>query len=217
MAAAFRDRTDAGRRLASLLRSYAGNPEAIVLALPRGGVPVGFEVARALDLPLDVFIVRKIGVPGHEELAMGAIASGNVLVLNEEVIQHLHIPQAMIDAVAARESQEMARRERAYRDDAPPPSLTGRVAILVDDGLATGSSMKAAVRALRQQNASRIVVAVPVAPKIVVDDFRALADEIVCVETPEDFYAVSVWYDDFDQTTDREVRQLLAASHGVHS
>src|SRR5581483_1467925 len=153
MAAAFRDRIDAGQRLASLLQAYAGNPDAIVLALPRGGVPVGYEVARALNLPLDVFIVRKIGAPGHEELAMGAIASGKVLVVNDDVVRHLQISQTIIDAVAARENEELLRRERAYRGEMPPPALAGRTAILVDDGLATGSSMKAAVQALRQQNA----------------------------------------------------------------
>jgi predicted phosphoribosyltransferase len=212
MAVAFRDRIDAGRQLARLLQHYSNNPNAIVLALPRGGVPVGFEAARALELPLDVFIVRKIGVPGHEELAMGAIASGGELVLNDDVIRHLQISRGMIDAVASREMQEIARRERVYRDDLAPPRIAGRVCILVDDGLATGSTMKAAVRALRQQQAGRIVVAVPVAPDSVVEEFRTLTDEIVCVFAPEDFYAVSAWYADFAQTSDEEVRQLLAAA-----
>jgi putative phosphoribosyl transferase len=211
MPVAFRDRVDAGRQLARLLHPWVRHPQAIVLALPRGGVPVANEVARALDLPMDVFIVRKIGVPGHEELAMGAIAGGGVLVLNEDVIRHLQIARPIIDGVAAREAAEITRREQAYRGGAPAPEIAGRTAILVDDGLATGSTMKAAVRALRQQAAERIIVAVPVSPRSVVEEFRHIADEIVCVEAPEDFYAVSAWYEDFSQTTDEEVRQLLAA------
>lgn len=216
MEAGFRDRVDAGRQLAALLSRYADRPEAIVLGLPRGGVPVAFEVARALHLPLDVFIVRKLGVPGHEELAMGAIASGSVRVLNDEVIRHLRISQMVIDSVSAYEAEEIARRERVYRDDLPPPRIAGRTVILVDDGLATGSTMKAAVAALRTQGASRIVVAVPVAPGSTWREFHTIADEIVCLRMPEDFWAVSVWYEDFRQTTDDEVRDLLAAALHDH-
>lgn len=212
MKAGFRDRLDAGRQLAALLGKYAGRPDTLVLGLPRGGVPVAFQVAEALHLPLDVFIVRKLGVPGHEELAMGAIASGSVRVLNDDVIRHLRIPQTAIDMVSAYEAEEIVRRERAYRDDLPPPRIAGRTVILVDDGLATGSTMKAAVAALRKQGAARIVVAVPVAPESSFQEFREIADEMVSVRRPQDFWAVSTWYDDFVQTTDDEVRDLLAAA-----
>jgi putative phosphoribosyl transferase len=205
----FRDRHDAGQVLAERLSHYRDRGDVLVLALPRGGVPVAFEVARALDAPLDVFLVRKLGVPGHEELAMGAIATGGVLVANQEVVDMLRIGTDLIDAVARREGQELLRRERLYRGGRPPPAVQGRVIILVDDGLATGSTMEAAVKALRQQQPSRIVVAVPIAP---VDTCRALAnevDEIVCARTPEPFRAVGLWYADFSQTSDEEVRQLL--------
>jgi len=208
----FHDRIDAGRQLAALLVKYADRSDAIVLGLPRGGVPVAFEVAEALHLPLDVFIVRKIGVPGHEELAMGAIASGSVRVLNEEVIRQLRIPRDTIDAVSAYEAEEILRRERVYRDDLPPPLVAGRTVILVDDGLATGSTMKAAIAALRKRGAARIVVAVPVAPLSSCEEFRRIADEMVCVKAPEDFHAVSMWYDHFLQTTDEEVRDLMTAA-----
>jgi len=212
MEAGFQDRVDAGRQLAALLVKYADRPHAIVLGLPRGGVPVAFEVAEALHLPLDVFIVRKIGVPGHEELAMGAIASGSVRVLNEEVIRQLRIPRETIDEVSAYEAEEILRRERVYRDDLPPPRAAGRTVILVDDGLATGSTMKAAVAALRKRGAARIVVAVPVAPRSGCEEFRRIADEMVCVKAPEDFHAVSMWYEHFLQTTDEEVRDLMTAA-----
>jgi predicted phosphoribosyltransferase len=210
MATAFRDRSEAGRVLADLLQEYRGDPAALVLALPRGGVPVGYEVASQLGIPLDVFVVRKLGVPGREELAMGAIASGGVRVLNDEVVRHLAISPGIIDAVAERESLEIERREREYRGDRPRPDVRGRLVILVDDGLATGSTMKAAVSALRLQSPRWIVVAVPVAAAASREEFRFIADQVVCARAPEEFSAVSEWYDDFSQTSDREVRRLLA-------
>jgi len=206
----FRDRADAGRRLARKLAAYAGKPAVIVLALPRGGVPVGYEVARALGAPLDVFVVRKLGVPGHEELAMGAIASGNVRVLNDDVVRALRIPPDVIARVTADEQLELERREQLYRDRRPAADVRGRTAILVDDGLATGASMSAAVAALRQLRPRRIVVAVPVAAASACEAFRRLVDEVVCAMTPESFQAVGVWYNDFSQTTDDEVRALMA-------
>ncbi|HEY2586492.1 MAG TPA: phosphoribosyltransferase [Tepidisphaeraceae bacterium] len=209
MAAPFHDRADAGRALARALSAYANRPDAVVLALPRGGVPVGFEVAPALDAPLDVFLVRKLGVPGQEELAMGAIASGHVRVLNDHVVRLLNIPRDVIDAVAAREERELDRREREYRDGRPPIRVAGRTVILIDDGLATGSSMRAAVQALRQQGPREIIVAVPVAAVETCEAFRHEVDDVVCALTPEPFDAVGLWYDDFSQTTDAEVRNLL--------
>jgi predicted phosphoribosyltransferase len=205
----FRNRTEAGRALAERLAAYAGRPDVIVLALPRGGVPVAHEVARALHAPLDVFLVRKLGVPGHEELAMGAVATGGVRVLNEQVVRALRIPEAAIDAVARREEQELARRERLYRGDRPPPDVRGKTVILVDDGLATGATMLAAVRALRQQQPARVVVAVPIASRDTCELLREEAEDVVCAVTPEPFYAVGLWYEDFSQTTDAEVRDLL--------
>lgn len=205
----FKDRREAGRVLANRLTAYAGRPDVLVLALPRGGVPVAFEVAEALDAPLDVFLVRKLGLPGQEELAMGAIASGGVRVLNDYVVQALQIPKEVIDAIAAREQDELERRERAYRGNRPPPDVRGRTVILVDDGLATGATMRAAVAALRQERAGRIVVAVPVASPDVCAELGREVDEIVCLETPEPFYAVGYWYQDFSPTTDEEVRDLL--------
>jgi predicted phosphoribosyltransferase len=195
--------------LAGRLLKYANRPDVLVLALPRGGVPVAFEVARALHAPLDVFLVRKLGVPGHEELAMGAIASGGVRVLNDEVVRVLHIPDEEIDAVAAEEERELERREQAYRDGRPAPDARGRIAILIDDGLATGSTMRAAVAALRQQGPARIVVAVPVGAAETCAELQEEADEAVCARTPEPFYAVGLWYEDFAQTTDEEVHELL--------
>lgn len=206
----FRDRTHAGRRLASALRRYADRPDVIVLALPRGGVPVGFEVARELHVPLDVFVVRKIGLPWHEELAMGAIASGGVRMLDEELIEQLGIAADDVARITARESAELERRERLYRGARPFPRLAGQTIILVDDGLATGASMRAAVAALRQEHPARIIVAVPVAAPPTCAAFREIADEIVCAETPEPFTAVGLWYDDFSQTSDAEVHELLA-------
>lgn len=205
----FHDRTEAGRRLAGELAEYAGKPGVLVLALPRGGVPVAYEVARALDAPLDVFLVRKLGVPGHEELAMGAIATGGVRVLNDSVIDMLHVPDRVIDAVAEKEQRELARREVEYRGDRPAPEVRGRTVILVDDGLATGSTMRAAAEALKHEGAERLIVAVPVAPAEACQSFRSEVDEIVCAVTPEPFYGVGMWYDDFSQTTDEEVRALL--------
>jgi putative phosphoribosyl transferase len=211
----FRDRADAGRRLAAALTAYAGRPDVLVLALPRGGVPVGHEVARALGAPLDVFIVRKLGVPGREELAMGAIASGAAPVLNEEVIRNLAIPDHIIDAVAEKERQELARRERAYREDRPAPDVRGRTVVLVDDGLATGSTMRAAVAALRKLDPARIVAAVPVGSADICAELGRLADEMVCVSMPEPLQAVGLWYADFSQTTDEEVRVLLDLDRGL--
>jgi putative phosphoribosyl transferase len=210
MARRFRDRADAGRRLASELVAYRDRPDVLVLALPRGGVPVGYEVARALGVPLDVFVVRKLGVPDQPELAMGAIASGGVRVLNPEIVRGLRIPDSVIDAVAGREEQELARRERAYRGDRPPLDVRGRTVILIDDGLATGATMRAAALALRQRGPARIVVAVPTAAEETCRALRGEVDEVVCGETPEPFVAVGHWYDDFSQTSDDDVRALLA-------
>jgi putative phosphoribosyl transferase len=205
----FRDRTEAGRLLAAELSRYAHRPDVLVLGLPRGGVPVAYEVAQALEAPLDVFVVRKLGLPGQEELAVGAIASGGARVLNEEVVKALEISNEVIDSIATQEQAELERRERVYRGDRPWPEVRGRVVILVDDGLATGSTMRAAVAALRRQQPARIVVAVPVAAPETCEEFRAIADEIVCLDTPEPFYAVGLWYRDFGQTTDEQVRSLL--------
>jgi predicted phosphoribosyltransferase len=187
-----------------------GRDGVIVLGLPRGGVPVAFEAAKALGAPLDVFLVRKLGVPGHDELAMGAIASGGVRVLNDSVVGSLAIPEAALEEVTARERKELERRERAYRGGRSGPALGGRRIILVDDGLATGATMRAAVKALRAHEPARIVVAVPTAPPDAIDDLREEADEVVCLHTPAPFYGVGGSYDDFSQTSDEEVRELLA-------
>src|SRR3954467_14388492 len=188
----FRDRHEAGRQLAEKLAPYANRPDVLVLALPRGGVPVAYEVARALGAPLDVFVVRKLGVPGYEELAMGAVATGGVRVLNDQIVNRLGIPQHIIDAVATREQQELARRERLYRGGRPPPDVRGRTVILVDDGLATGATMRAAVMALRQLRPARLVVAVPTAAPETCEALRAEVDEVICAITPEPFYAVGL-------------------------
>jgi erythromycin esterase-like protein/predicted phosphoribosyltransferase len=206
----FRDRNEAGRLLAKKLTAYANRPDVLVLALPRGGVPVAYEIARALGAPLDVFVVRKLGIPGYEELAMGAVATGGVRVLNDQIVQRLGIPKYVIDAVAAREEQELARRERLYRGGRPPPDVRGRTVILVDDGLATGATMRAAVMALRQLQPARIVVAIPTGSPDTCEELRSEVDEVVCAITPEPFLAVGHWYEDFSQTTDEEVRDLLA-------
>ena len=205
----FRNRVDAGRQLAAKLAEYAGRSDVLVLALPRGGVPVAFEVAASLGAPLDLFVVRKLGTPGHRELAMGAIASGGVRVLNEDVVRWYGIKAGDIDRVAQEEQRELARRESAYREGREPLPIEGRVVILVDDGLATGSTMRAAVMAVKQRSPSRVVVAVPVGARHTCDELSATADEVVCALTPEAFSAVGQWYVDFDQITDDEVRRLL--------
>jgi predicted phosphoribosyltransferase len=206
----FRNRAEAGRQLAEALQDYAGRDDVVVLALPRGGVPVGFEVARALRAPLDVFLVRKLGVPGHEELAMGAVASGGVRVLNEELVRRLGLTAQELEEIVAREEAELERREAAYRGDRPRPDVRGKVAILVDDGLATGATMRAAVEALRREGPAKLVVAVPTGAAESCEDLRPLVDELVCLTTPQPFYAVGLWYDDFTPTTDDEVSELLA-------
>ena len=210
MEGAFPDRAEAGRVLGVKLSKYAGGNDVIVLGLPRGGVPVAYEVARALRVPLDVFIVRKLGVPGFEELAVGAIASGGVRVLNEEVANALPNRDEIIEAVTQRESAELERREREYRDGRPAPELQGKTVILIDDGLATGATMRAAVKALRQRRAAKIVIAVPVGPPETCKEFEDVADEVVCASAPEFFQAVGQYYEDFSQTSDEEVRDLLA-------
>jgi putative phosphoribosyl transferase len=205
----FEDRFDAGRRLAQLLDKYAGRSEVIVLGLPRGGVPVAYEIARHLGVPLDVFIVRKLGVPGFEELAVGAIASGGVRVLNEDVLRVLPNAEQIINQVTAREQLELERREHLYRNGRPPPELRDRTVILVDDGLATGATMRAAVNALRQRGAARIVIAVPVGAPETCRELAEEVDETICAISPEYFQAVGQFYYDFSQTTDDEVRELL--------
>ncbi len=215
----FLDRHDAGRRLGGALAAagFDRDGDLIILALPRGGVPVGYEVARRLDAPLDVFLVRKLGVPGHEELAMGAIASGGVIVLNDDVLRHARVGQADIDRVARAEAAELARRERAYRGDrAAPPGVDGKTAILIDDGLATGASMRAAAEAVRRLNPKKVVVAVPVAAPETCAHFRARVDDVVCAVTPQPFAAVGMWYEDFSQTSDDEVRELLERAEREH-
>jgi len=205
----YRDRVDAGKQLAKRLTDFADRDDVLVLALPRGGVPVAYEVAKALQVPMDIFLVRKLGVPGHEELAMGAISTGGVRVLNDDVVSYLRIPGDVIDAVAAGELKELERREREYRGDRPEPDVRGKTVILIDDGLATGSTMRAAAAALRQQNPTRIIVAVPVSAPQICDEYRMGVDEIICARTPEPFFGVGMWYEDFSQTTDDEVRDLL--------
>jgi putative phosphoribosyl transferase len=210
LAIPFANRRQAGVKLAAKLTEYGNRSDVLVLALPRGGVPVAYEVARALRAPLDVFLVRKLGLPGHEEFAMGAIATGGVRVLNEEVTRRIHIPEATIDEVASREQKELERRERLYRGDQPAPNVQGRTVILIDDGLATGSTMRAAATALRQMQPAKIIVAVPVAAPETCEEFRREVDEVVCAAMPEPFMAVGAWYAEFSQTSDEEVRDLLA-------
>lgn len=206
----FRDRDEAGALLAAKLMAYANKPDVIVLALPRGGVPVGAQVAKKLKVPFDVFVVRKLGLPGHPELAMGAIASGGVRVFNGDVVNALRIPDEVINAVTAEEYQELKRREQSYRDDLPQPEVEGKTVIIVDDGIATGSTMVAAISALRQLNAGRVVVATPTAARSTYDYLRQNADDVVAVIVPEEFYGVGQWYEDFSQTSDEEVHRLLA-------
>jgi len=208
----FIDRPDAGRALASRLAKYADRDDVVVLALPRGGVPVAYEVASALGAPMDVFLVRKLGTPGHRELAMGAIASGGIRVLNDDVVRWYGIPDAAIESVAREEEQELLRRERAYRQDRPAPDLARRTVIMIDDGLATGSTMRAAAQAVRARHPSRVVIAVPVGAKQTCAELASVADEVICARMPEPFSAVGQWYMNFDQTDDDEVRDLLQKS-----
>jgi predicted phosphoribosyltransferase len=208
----FRDRVDAGCHLADLVRAYADRPDVLVLGLPRGGVPVAAEIAARLHAPLDVWLVRKLGAPGYSELAMGAIASGGVEIVNADVIDALEIPLPLLHEAAARERVELERRERAYRGDRSTPTIRGHVAILVDDGLATGSTMEAAIRSVRQLEPSAVIVAVPVGARDTCDRLRPLAEQLVCVHAPEVFRAVGEFYGDFSQTTDEEVRRALESA-----
>ncbi|KTC80533.1 phosphoribosyltransferase [Legionella cherrii] len=206
------NRNQAGRVLADLLRDYTARTDVVVLALPRGGVPVAYEVATKLSLPLDIFIVRKLGTPGHEELAMGAIASGGIAVFNQEVVNILHIQKDAIDKIKQSEQEELSRRELVYRGNRPFPELSGKTIILVDDGIATGYTMRAAIAALKQKKPAKIIVAVPVAAQSTCDEIAPLVDEIICPKRPTNFYAVGLWYNDFSQTTDDEVIELLQKS-----
>src|SRR6184192_1122989 len=212
MERAFANRTEAGRLLAEKLVQYAGRDDVVVLGLPRGGVPVAYQVARRLGAPLDVFIVRKLGVPGFEELAAGAIASGGVRVLNEDVVRAIPHSEEAIEAVTTRETAELERREQIYREGRPAPELRNRVVILVDDGLATGATMRAAVKALRQSTAAKIIVAVPVGPPDTCHELEEQADETICLSMPEFFQAVGQYYEDFSQISDEDVRQLLTSA-----
>lgn len=207
--ALYANRSDAGQKLAQELLEYKGRENVIVLALPRGGVPVAYEVARSLDAPLDIILVRKLGVPGQEELAMGAVASGGVRVFNSEVIRALNIPGSVVQDAVDREQRELERREQEYRDDRPRPALRGKIVILIDDGLATGASMRAAVEGVRAQGPAKIIVAVPTGALETCHQFELYADEVLCATTPQPFHGVGVWYDDFGQTSDDEVRDLL--------
>ena len=205
----FRDRAEAGRVLADRLAAYANYPDAMVLALPRGGVAVAFEIAAALNLPLDIFVVRKLGLPGHEEFAMGAVASGGARVLNQDLIRQLSLSNEIIEHIVAREQRELERRERTYRGQRPVLDVRDRTIIIVDDGLATGSSMRAAIAALRQKRPTKLIVAVPVGARLTCSELEALADEVICLETPENFSAVGLCYKDFSQVTDEDVKYLL--------
>jgi predicted phosphoribosyltransferase len=209
----FHNRTHAGQLLAEKLSAYVNQPNVLVLGLPRGGVPVAAEVAKTLNAPLDVFVVRKLGLPNQPELAMGAIATGGVRVINRDVVDGLQIPELVIDAVAAQEQEELARRQQAYRDDLPPPEVEGKTVILVDDGIAAGSTMLAAIATLRQLGAGRIVVAVPVIARSTLYQIQNAADDVAVLIAPEEFYGVGQWYEDFSQTTDEEVRCILAEAN----
>jgi predicted phosphoribosyltransferase len=211
----FVSRQEAGKVLASRLSSYQNEPETIILALPRGGVPVGFEIAKTLHLPLDILIVRKLGVPGFEELALGAMASGDIIFLNPEVVETLNISEEMVRQVIDKELQELKRREKLYRGEKPFPDLTNQTVILVDDGLATGASMRVAIRAVRQKKPAAVIVAVPVGAASTCAELRREADEVVCALTPRFFQSVGSWYEDFSQTTDEEVRKLLGFNHNL--
>jgi predicted phosphoribosyltransferase len=211
----FRDRTEAGQLLAFRLMHYAGRSNVLVLALPRGGMPVAFEIAQALRAPLDVFLVRKLGVPGREELAMGAVASGNVRVLQSDVVEALQIPRSTIEVVTAEELKELTRREQIYRDGRPSPQVQGHEVILVDDGLATGSTMQAAVAAVKRQCPERIIVAVPVAARRACEGFQNEVEEIICLKAPQSFEAVGLWYEDFSQVTDEDVRECLRGAEEI--
>jgi putative phosphoribosyl transferase len=213
----FNDRADAGKKLAKKLSEYANRSDVIILALPRGGVPVAFEVAKELNVKMDVFIVRKLGVPGNEELAMGAIASDNIRVLNEDVIRSFQIPQSVIDEVAVNELRELERRERLYRGNRPKPDISGSTVILIDDGLATGATMRAAAAAVKTKNPAKIVIAVPTAASDTCSAFENEVDKTICVATPEPFYGVGAWYEDFSQTTDKEVCELLNKAAKIKS
>ena len=213
----FRNRTEAGQKLAARLQAYNHQPDVLVLVLPRGGVPVGYEIARALHAPVDVFVVRKLGVPWNPELAMGAVATGGVRVFEEETVRMLAIPGEEIAKVAAREERELERRERAYRGGRTPFPVAGRKVILVDDGVATGSTMRAGVAALRRLRPAQIVIAVPVAPRATCAMLRKLADEVVCLIEAEDFFAIGEWYEDFSQLTDQDVQKLLSDTSGLIS
>lgn len=206
----FRDRREAGQMLAAQLAAYTGRTDILVLALPRGGVPVGFEIASALHVPLDVLVVRKLGVPGEEELAMGALAGGGIRVLNRDVVRYLHISDEVIDTAATREQQELERRERLYRGERPAYAIHGRTVILVDDGMATGATMRAAITVVRQQQPAHIVVAIPTAAPSTCDELTADGIEVVCLTKPEPFYGVGFWYEDFPQLSDEAVRAILA-------
>jgi predicted phosphoribosyltransferase len=212
----FENRREAGQVLADQLREYADKPDVIVLALPRGGVPIAYEVAQALHAPLDIWVVRKLGVPGHEELAMGATASGGVRVLNHDIVREFDISREVIDAVTREEQREIERRELAYRANLPKPFIEGKIVLLVDDGLATGATMRAALESLRQRNPAKVVVAVPAADPEVCAEFRAEADAVICAITPQPFRAVGYWYRDFSQTSDEEVRDLLQLHRRTH-
>jgi len=213
----FRNRTEAGQVLARRLQQYKNQPDVLILGLPRGGVPVAYEVARELNAPLDVFIVRKLGVPGHEELGMGAIATGGVRTLHEGIIREIGISPQTIEAVSAREQAELERRERLYRGDRPAPTIKGRTVVIVDDGLATGCTMKAAIQAVRQQDPRQVIVAVPTAPSETCEQLKESADHVVCALTPEPFFSVGGSYADFTQITDGEVRDLIASAANISS
>ncbi|MHC1755675.1 MAG: phosphoribosyltransferase [Methanosarcina sp.] len=217
MMAIFKDRVDAGKRLAKELSKYSNRPDVLILGLPRGGVPVAFEVAKKLNVKMDIFIVRKLGVPGNEELAMGAIASDDIRVLNEDIVRSYQIPDRVIATVAANEFRELERRERKYRGDHPKPDISGMTVILIDDGLATGATMNAAVEAVKTKNPAKLVVAVPTASPDMCRFFESKVDEIICATTPEPFYAVGAWYGDFSQTTDEEVCELLNKARNLPS